>query len=377
MPDPSTTVADDGPAALTRPIFDPAVCTTLTAWEGESSAVADFTLFARPSAVPVPIQVIGDPVDGEAKPAALVMRHFDRNDEDRAATETVIINGTEVQLQTSTNGNGQATWRLADGSQGYLRSRGLVRDQIVGIVTGLAPRPGDAQIPGFDYVPDPAADGRLELVAEQMDTSVTLGPAAGSRCDVDGSERWYRVTVLDGDPVGRFAAVLDRPVPLSVDVRGGQVVIVEGTPDPAAPTAADLVDADADFWLELRSRPSVEGPPDAPRSVVEGQDVIARLEPVASDRGVGYLTLRVDVTDGVPFLEVESTGVEFDPAAAYKEILIDGRLRSRTSAPGGTLSGVRLADDVPTEPFTVTVRTVDADGQVLQTTPEVTLELLP
>jgi len=306
---PSTSAPTVEPVRLSRPMFDPVVCTSVTAGESESMVIDDLILFARPSELAVPIQVIGDPTDGEARPFALVQRHFDRDDSQYKYEEMVMINDNETALMVWENGNGEATWPLPDGSQGYLRSRGLDREQIVYIVERLSPRPGDAEIPGFDFTPGPTGDEALELVAEQMNTTVSFGPSAQSQCEVEatGNVYGYRVTLFDGDPVARFAVVIDRPVPLEVSVIGGAVAIIAGFDSDEAPTIDDVIQADELTWLALRGEPTFEETQGSPIPISEAQDVIARLEPDLPNGESGFLTVQLRIEEGVPFLQVDST----------------------------------------------------------------------
>lgn len=369
---PSTSISAES-VQMSRPIFDPAVCTSITAGESGPIVIDDFTLFARPSELAVPIQVIGDPIDGEARPFALIQRHFDRVDSQYKDEETVMINGIEVALSVYENGNGEATWLLPDGSQGYLRSRGLVPEQIVYIVEGLSPRPGDAEIPGFDFTPGPTGDETLVLVAEQMNTTVSFGHGAQSQCEVEETGYGYRVTLFDGDPIARYGAVIDRPVPLEVGIVGGAVAIISGIESDAAPMVDDLIQADEATWLALRSEPTIKEAQGSPMPISEAQDVIARIEPVVSSGESGFLTVQLRIEEGVPFLQVDSTDSQIAGEADYWEILVDGRLRHRASASPGSLFGFRLSEGPLPDTLTVTIRTIDLDGHIIQTTPELLL----
>ena len=304
---PPTSISTVESVPLSRPIFDPAVCTSVTAAESAPIVIEDLTLFARPSELAVPIQVIGDPTDGEARPFALIQRHFDRDDSQYKNEGTVMINGNETALTVYENGNGEATWLLPDGSQGYLRSRGLDREQIVYIATGLSPRSGTAEIPGFDFAPGPTGDETLELVAEQMNTTVSFGRNTYSQCEVEASGYLYSVTLFDGDPVARFRAVIDRPVPLEVSVIRGAVAIIAGVESDAAPTMDDLIQASERKWLALRGEPTFEEAQGSPMPISEAQDVIARLEPDLPNGEPVSLAMQLRIEEGVPFLQVDST----------------------------------------------------------------------
>ena len=105
--------------------------------------------FALAREQPIPLQVIAQPIDGLAKPFAVVVRLFS-SDRDFPSEHPVIINGTEVNITIFENGNGQAAWSLPDGSKAYLRSRDLDQAAIEDVVARLTPRDRTASIPGFD-----------------------------------------------------------------------------------------------------------------------------------------------------------------------------------------------------------------------------------
>ena len=127
------------PEPLLRPIIDPAICETVFAREGPTfEPFGPLTLFSRPSEFPVPIQIIGNAEQGPVGPFAIVLRYLDS---ERPVTGDLIdVNGAAVGVTTNPNGNGEATWNLPDGSQGYLRSRGLSREEIIAVLTTLTPR---------------------------------------------------------------------------------------------------------------------------------------------------------------------------------------------------------------------------------------------
>lgn len=378
-----TTTTTAAPESLTRPIVDPTVCAPISATGGEPSglprdpnASLPLTLFARPSEFPVPIQIIGNPVDGQAKPFALVQRYVDRQRQLVAPDRTESINGLDVYVGTYDNGNGEAEWTLPDGSTGYLRSRGLDREQVIAIIGQLVARPADAPIPGFDYGPT-GPDG-LELVAEGMNTDPREGTFVGSQCRVESTGLVYRIGAITGTPIFTYASVIDRPPPVDVGVVGDSVITMSGPDDPLAPTVDDVMDADEATWRELLIVPE----PDvvSPLLIGGGNEVLVELVPIADlDVPVSPLTLRIDVSDGVASLVVDKRESVVADAADYWKIEIDGRIRLRTSAipgPGQGVSGTRLGDVSTFEPrheFTVRVSTTDGDDQTIQTTGEVRL----
>lgn len=336
------------------------------------------TLFARPSEFPVPIQIIAEHVDGQAKPFALVQRYADRDRQLLSPDNTVSINGIDTFVGTYANGNGEAEWTLDDGSIGYLRSRGLDRDQLVAIVGLLSPRSAEAPVPGFDYGGD-GSDG-LELVAEAMNTDLRRGAFAGSQCMVPSTGNVYRIGAITGDPVLTYANVIDRPPPVDVGVIGNAVIVISGMDDPSAPTVGDVIDvidADEATWRHLlvASEPEFES-----RQPIGGDDeVTVDLVPIDdTSTPVSSLRLRIDVQDGIAFLEMYLSEAVIADAAEYWKIEIDGRIRGRSSAVPGEgrgVSGTRLGDaaDQTGREFSVRISTTDGDDQTIQTTGEVRL----
>lgn len=173
---PTTTVPEStaaaAPAGIVRPSVESDRCEPLAAREF-ADATRDLHLFAAPVTDPTPIQIIGDPIGGPTVPFALVQRY--PRQAFAPGSETIAIHGWSVAVTVYDNGNGDARWNLTDGTEGYLRSRGLDRDAVIGIIASLTPRDPTAEIPGFDYVPDPSTTSKLELVAEHMSGGVRGG----------------------------------------------------------------------------------------------------------------------------------------------------------------------------------------------------------
>ena len=92
---------------------------------------------------------------------------------------------------------------------------------------------------------------------------------------------------------------------------------------------------------------------------------------------VSSLSFRLDVQDGIAFLEIDTTDAAIAPEAEYWKIEIDGAIRSRSSAAStdaGGVMGVRLGEAPITAPFTATVSTTDGDDLTIQTTGPILLE---
>jgi hypothetical protein len=233
------------PPVIRRPFLDPSTCAPVSTQE-----VASGPFLARPFALgnpePVPVQAFADPTLGAAGPFAVVLRiPTFRVPQGR---EPTTINGVPTYVSVYSNGNGEASWALADGTFGYLRARDLDLATIIDVRSRLSPRPPDAAIPGFDVSASTGA-GAPALVAEHL-TSDLEGGASSLICEVDG--RQYRISAVRGEPIAQYLSVIDKPRPLAVAPNGDGVLVITG---PAmargAPTVADVREADAGTWSRL------------------------------------------------------------------------------------------------------------------------------
>ncbi len=247
-----TTQTTTSQQPIVRPYVDPTICNPLTATE---STYSDDTWvpFARPSAEPLPIQAIGDPSLGPTGPFAVVLRYPNQDHTDQVG-DLVNINGWAVGMHTFENGNGEAIWNLSDGTQGYLRSRGLDTTTLASIVARLTQRDRSAPVPGFDYAGSPNGPAHLELIAEHINAGLT-GSSATIRCRVETTAFIYTITTIDADPVTRFMSVIDSPPPLEVAAAAGRLIVIIGNADAKAPTAAQVSNADPATWSNLVAQP--------------------------------------------------------------------------------------------------------------------------
>jgi hypothetical protein len=253
VPQPASTVSVGN---IVRPIVDSNLCAPLAAnGDGdETGSTFDLHLFAWPTtASSFPIQIIGDPASGPTGPFALLQRYPEQVEISQRST--IKIGDWNVALSVIGNGNGTVLWNIPDGSQGYLRSRGLDRDALIGIISSLTARDPSAAIPGFDYVPAPTVPPTLQLLVEHLNTGV-YGRGATYQCHVAATDFDYRISSLDGDPVFQYALVIDRPAPLEVGYQQGTLVVIEGNNDPTAPRVRDVFNADSATWDQLLAHPA-------------------------------------------------------------------------------------------------------------------------
>jgi hypothetical protein len=241
------------PDPIVRPSVAVERCSPRLARDG-TMATADLQLFTRRVKSAFPVQVIGSASLGPIGAFAVVQRLPVRADRPEGGDE---INGWNVAVEVFNNGNGQASWRVGDGTEGYLRSRGMNRDELVRIVTSLRVRDASAAVPGFDYVDDQTSSTRL--LVDQMNTAVR-GRVSFSECTVLGSGYIYQLFAIEGDDLAKFAAIIDQSPPLEVGYRDGTLISIGGVADPAAPTVRDVVNADPGVWGQLLAAPSEFGP---------------------------------------------------------------------------------------------------------------------
>lgn len=364
----TTTTSDASPtdvASITRPVTDASVCVPDSA---RDSFAEGLTLFARPSSNPVPIQIVADPDDRLVGSFAVIQRYFGDGRTPTGA-EQVDIGGTTFWIGLYENGNGAAEWDVGDGSLGYVRTRGFDRDALLAVLGTLTPREATDAIPGFEFTP---VEG-FELLHEQLNTEID-GEVGSSQCDVASTGYRYRISAINGDPVFQYGGVIDRSVPLEVGMRGSTLIVIDGVADPTAPAVDDVVDAEADVWLQLRSRPQWPETGDGRiESISEGSDVVVPLASVDGTTEQGYLTLRLRSEEGVTFLEVVTVDAVLAPDAAFWRTDLSPGGGGMSTARVGSVLGFRIGDAPPGEPIEVTVSVIDGGEFVLQSTGKITL----
>lgn len=263
---PTSTTPTEVSDVVLRPYVDPAVCAAVAASE-QTAEIDEFHPFARGSTLPISLQAIGDPVRGVAGPFALVLRYGADREFGTHIGDPIEIDDRQVGVRTYANGNGEAIWELTDGGTGYVRTRGLDDEHIIGIVAALdETEPGDTPtgdtatgdgVVGFEVGRDrPLPDG-LELLAEGTNSGLSMR-SASLECRDPADGAMYRINVFVGDPVLEYVRVIDGPVPLAVGRRDGATIVIRGptAPDGSAPTVDDVGTADEATWAELLERPS-------------------------------------------------------------------------------------------------------------------------
>jgi hypothetical protein len=368
---PSTTTSSTGeaprtaPASVTRPVTDPSVCVPDSARDRFTEGL---TLFARRSSNPVPVQIVADPDERLVGPFAVVQRFFG-DGRTPGFGEQVAIGDTTFWITLTENGYGAVEWDVGDGSLGSVRSRGLDRNELLDVLGALSPRDPTDEVPGFDVA---MVDG-LELLHEQLNTDID-GEVGSSQCDVASTGYRYRISAINGDSVFQYGGVIDRPVPLEVGMRGETLIVIDGVADPSAPTVDDVVEADPDAWLELRSRPQWPEEEDGrTESIGEGAEVVVALLSVDGTTDEGYLTLRLRTQDGIAFLEVDTAEAVLASDAAFWRTEVDPGTGGMSIARVGSTLGYRVGDAPLREPFEVTVSVIDGGEFVLQSTGPITL----
>jgi hypothetical protein len=248
---PTTTVpttAIGGHQPIVRPYIDPSVCGAGAAKETDFKDDTWYP-FGLAREAPIPLQVIGELVDGVAHPFAVVLRLF-HPDRDFTSGEIAVVNDAQVSIDVETNGNSQATWTLPDNSIAYVRARDLDKTALTALITRLTPREPTAAIPGFDYRSDSTDTDALRLLHEGTNTGLA-GTITTFQCQTDAGQHIYRIQAIDGDPLVVYLGIIDAPRPYAVGTNGSGAITIYGTQDPAAPTLVQVAEADPAVWAAL------------------------------------------------------------------------------------------------------------------------------
>ena len=355
LADTTTSSAPASPAVpedLPLVAFEESTCRAQSIEWTQSDEPFRWSPFARGIPEGAPVQVIADPSQGAAGPFAVVLRDYQpsRTAGTGEATEIdgkVFVNVYDALDGSGDIGNGEAVWNLSDGSQGYLRSRGLDRDDIESIVANLRPRPPDHPIPGFDYDTGATQPAQLTLVAEQTtDTLSSSGYSLNCRA-TNGLD--VLVAVIADEGVAPYAIAIDRPRPAWIARADGAVYIggiearnAHGSPDPPADA---LTTISPERWQQLRQQPGVgprtqTGGDSAPEMSVDGALVVGAEFRVSftgslrESRG-GYFWL--EELDGTQVALLRSDGNPEIPMSYELDVANAGTLDDALSGESSTL----------------------------------------
>lgn len=255
LPSTTTTTSTD-PVGITRPFVDPSICEATTRWGtdwGGEAAGEEWRLFARSSADPIAVQIFAEPELGPTGPYAMVLRYLDRR-ADAANRRTEPIGDFDVALDVLPHGHANAFWNLDDGGEGYLRSRGLDRVTVVGIIEGLTVPNDEVGRPGFDYTPQTQTSTGIEFLHQGIWKTPSSGSYAAIECATPDGQGSFRIGATHGlaDPIVEYAFVSDRPAPIEVGYRDGSLIVINGPSDrPNAPTLDDVRNADDAIWTAI------------------------------------------------------------------------------------------------------------------------------
>lgn len=245
-PPPITTTTTTAAAGLiTRPYVDPALC-GLGAKAVYTSTNVSWMPFSLGPQQTISIQVFGAETDGMAQPFAVVLR-LPVTADDRANDHPVTINGAQVSITMSENGNQHAAWTLPDGSWAYLRGRDLDEAAVVALITRLTPRSLDSAIPGFDLAESTQPDDPV-LLAEHLNNDLS-GTFTRFQCTSAANDGVYYIDSVQGDPVFVYLGILDRSRPYAVGVNGDGVITIDG--GNKSLSLDDIVQADQATWDAL------------------------------------------------------------------------------------------------------------------------------
>ncbi|MEM8621746.1 MAG: hypothetical protein AAGF73_18725 [Actinomycetota bacterium] len=234
--------------------FSDGVCVTQTITRAQHEAFT-WQPFTRSREEGAAVHAVADPASGAAGPFAVILRLYESS-RPTGGDDPVEIGGNQVYIRVLEDvddpgeiGNGEAVWDLPDGSQGYLRSRGLNQRDIESIVTSLQPRPANDPLPGFDYDTDGSQPERLTLVAEGTNN---LNSSAGYRIECALDIAAVSLTVVNDEGLLPYVMVIDRFPPKWVEQRNNAVLIGgSAVLEAPQPIPDQVVAVTKDQWQQL------------------------------------------------------------------------------------------------------------------------------
>jgi hypothetical protein len=208
-PSSTTTSQEETDAlALTRPVIGLAECAKPWARPTVSGGVIN-NPFAMSSSKPIAFQVFGSASGSLSEPFAMVLRLFADQRLTASANTGQEVNSLPARIFSPPVADGYASvdWVLPDGSEGYLRTRTMGRDQLVSLAESLIPRDDSADIPGFDL--GPGTTTALSILDENNGGFAT-GPAVRSGCTLPSGATLDAI-VTQARPLADAWRILERP----------------------------------------------------------------------------------------------------------------------------------------------------------------------
>ena len=323
------------------------------------------TLDARPGASPV-IQVFAR-AETESYDRFAVVQRFVGGDYTADGSSSVAVGDLIVWL-TDVPNRTTVSWNTADGSLAMVDAVGLTHDEVMAFIASLTPRDPSSAVPGFDRVADGVSAG-LALQHEASADDV-VGSYAGVSCRAGDGQPTVRISAINGDPIYRYATLVDRPDPLQVAERAGTLFVINGSPGSSIPSLDDIRNATPQEWEELTSQAPIPATPD-PISISFDEWTVVPLLSTDPSKPADNTTvsLRFSDTGGKTFLEIDKSGVRLAAEAVFWAVSNNGSRAGRTTARAGGVYGTPVSGD----PMTLNVSVIDGGEFVLQSTGTLTL----
>ena len=239
-------------AGVTQPILDSDLCTT-TWGRMVSGGMQVVALLERVSSQPIAAQFIGHPADSLTQPFMLVERFVADYELPADFTSDVDVNGSAARVDWVDGAeSGGITWRLADGSEAFLRSQGFTRDDSLALARSLIQRPADSNVPGFDVQ---AGNPFGVAVIDETNGNIVNPRRAASSCRLDNGST-VTVNIFERYLVAVAAFIIDHPeehVLAARDLPGADDRVLVLTGRGEAPLSwNDVARHTAEFMTQIR-----------------------------------------------------------------------------------------------------------------------------
>ena len=253
---PTTTSTATSPpvdlAGVTQPILDSDLCTPTWAQMVAGGMQVDPPL-ERVSSEPIAAQFIARQTDSLTLPFMLVERFVADYELPADFTSDVDINGSAARVDWVDGADsGGITWRLADGSEAFLRSQGFTHDEALALARSLIQRPADSNVPGFDVE---AGNPFGVAVIDETNGNIVNPRRAASSCRLDNGST-VTVNVFERYLVAVAAFIIDHPeehVLAARDLPGADDRVLVLTAQVEAPVSwNDVARHTAEFMTQIR-----------------------------------------------------------------------------------------------------------------------------